>query len=165
VFDCGGVALSEDKLSFSWEGDRQARGCVVTQRALWVAVGVFALAAIAIFALRHRARSFSCPTLADDASRQVLVENASLASSEADNITVDAYAKNNSPRALVGLTVEATLADGRILRADAHNNKAGAPLACGRADSAGRIASCSFDLSLCTHSKHPTQSVGCWLLV
>jgi len=25
VFDCGGVALSEDKLSFSWEGDRSGR--------------------------------------------------------------------------------------------------------------------------------------------
>src|SRR3984893_6591308 len=29
VFDCGGVALSEDKLSFSWEGDRSGLGRVV----------------------------------------------------------------------------------------------------------------------------------------
>jgi hypothetical protein len=29
VFDCGGVALSEDKLSFSWEGDRSSLGRVV----------------------------------------------------------------------------------------------------------------------------------------
>jgi hypothetical protein len=26
VFDCGGVALSEDKVSFSWEGDRSGLG-------------------------------------------------------------------------------------------------------------------------------------------
>jgi hypothetical protein len=31
VFDCGGVALSEDKLSFSWEGDRSSLGRVVGQ--------------------------------------------------------------------------------------------------------------------------------------
>jgi hypothetical protein len=29
VFDCGRVALSEDKLSFSWEGDRSGLGRVV----------------------------------------------------------------------------------------------------------------------------------------
>jgi hypothetical protein len=99
----------------------------LNQRALWGAVAVFALAAIAVFTLRHRARSFPCPTRADETSRQVLVENASVASIKANNITVDAYAKNNSRRALVGLTVEGTLADGGVLRADAHNNEAGAP--------------------------------------
>jgi len=34
VFDCGGVALSEDKLSFSWEDDRSCLGRVIGKPSL-----------------------------------------------------------------------------------------------------------------------------------
>jgi hypothetical protein len=40
VFDCGGVALSEDKLSSSWEGDRAGLVRVVGNSELIVALRV-----------------------------------------------------------------------------------------------------------------------------
>lgn len=102
-------------------------GIGVNRRATWSAIAVMAVIIIAIFAMHHRTRSLPCPARAEDAGRQILLENATVVLAKRDDMTVDAYAKNNSPRALVSLIVEATLADRRVLRSEAHNNEPGAP--------------------------------------
>jgi hypothetical protein len=99
----------------------------LNQRAIWSAIAVIAVVMIAIFALHNRRRNLPCPARAEDAGREILLENANVVIGKRDDMTVDAYAKNNSPRAIVSLMVEATLADGRVLRTEANNNEPSAP--------------------------------------
>jgi len=120
----------------------------LNQRAIWSAIAVIAVVMIAIFALHNRRRNLPCPARAEDAGREILLENANVVIGKRDDMTVDAYAKNNSPRAIVSLMVEATLADGRVLRTEANNNEPSAPSLADAPILPGALASYSVVLPL-----------------
>jgi len=79
------------------------------------------------FGFHYAARRYPCPAKSEDIGHQIILESPNVAPSERDALTVDAYVRNKSSRALAGLVVSAKFPDGREIQADARNNESGAP--------------------------------------
>jgi hypothetical protein len=95
----------------------------MNRRVSLVAAALFAIAILAIFALHRRSQRFPCPAQGSEAARQVLLEDIHVVAVDRNIVTADAFAKNKSPRALGGLIVETTAADGKQLVTEARNNE------------------------------------------
>lgn len=75
----------------------------------------------------YRETKLPCPGREKEIERQVFVTDIAIASREDGLLHINGYAKNRSPRSLIGIVVEATFSDGRVLRTNAENNEPGAP--------------------------------------